>query len=105
MKTQQYSYIVQALEILVMGLKRSKFNFHLKVTAMRLYCLVGAIEPCYELYVSLECKHIQMDTFSHMLFHDSLAHHIPDCSEPLLFSIERFYGDSLREVCIKMKYM
>ena len=81
-----------------MAYEKSKFNFHFKVLAIRLYAYLGALAPGFELYQSLECKHIQMDTFTHVLFDESLSQMIPACTEGLLFSMEHFYYESLREL-------
>lgn len=93
-----HSHLVRALSICVWGLEKSKFNFHIKIIAIRLYCLLGALKPAFDLFQSLDIKHIQMDTFSHIILHDALALYIPDCSESISFAMERFYTSSLREV-------
>ena len=90
--------LLTALMILLTAWERSKFNYHIKVMAIRLYCLLGALQPAYELYKSFECKHIQMDTFTHILLDDALSLDIPDCTERFIFPMQRFYTDSLCEV-------
>lgn len=86
------------MSICVKGLQKSKFNFHIKIVAIRLYCLLGALKPAVELFKSLETKHIQMDTFSHLILHDALSLYIPDSSETVTYAMERYYLDSLKEV-------
>jgi len=90
--------LVMALMILLTAWERSKFNYHIKVMAIRVYCLLGALQPAFELYQSFDCKHIQMDTFTHVLLDDVLTLDIPDCTERFLFPMQRFYSDSLCEV-------
>eukprot|EP00339_Tiarina_fusa_P018982 CAMPEP_0117069000 /NCGR_PEP_ID=MMETSP0472-20121206/48362_1 /TAXON_ID=693140 ORGANISM="Tiarina fusus, Strain LIS" /NCGR_SAMPLE_ID=MMETSP0472 /ASSEMBLY_ACC=CAM_ASM_000603 /LENGTH=196 /DNA_ID=CAMNT_0004791295 /DNA_START=325 /DNA_END=915 /DNA_ORIENTATION=- len=39
-----------------------------------------------------------MDTLSHILLDDAISLRIPDCTESLVFSMERSYSDSAREM-------
>merc|ERR1712137_306069 len=84
--------LVRSLAICTLGLEHSKFN------AIRVNCLLGALQPASTLYTSLETKHIQIDTLSHLLLSDAISLRITDCYESLLFAMSRFYSDSLLEM-------
>src|SRR3990167_4908936 len=97
-KDYLFSLLFQGILLLHYSLRNSNLNFQLKIVLLRLYCLVSAIEPAYSLFKSLDIKHIQFDTFSHVLYHDAALLPSPS-SVSFLNSVNRFYVESLKEVC------
>jgi hypothetical protein len=80
------------------GLIRSKFNFHFKLLAVRLYCVLGAIKPAMEIYKSLTVKYLQIDTTSFFILDDAIKLHSNAEKKKLFESIQKFYNDTEKEV-------
>lgn len=62
-----YGRVLQAISLVQGALERSPHNFHLKLLIMRLYISMGAIDPAFKTWRSLEVKHVQMVTLSHLI--------------------------------------
>ncbi|KAK9767724.1 mitochondrial distribution and morphology, variant 2 [Basidiobolus ranarum] len=60
-------FLFQALVLLENALKKSIYNFQFKFLAIRLYQILGVFQRGLELYKSMDIKHIQLDTLSHMI--------------------------------------
>ncbi|PXF43798.1 N-alpha-acetyltransferase 25, NatB auxiliary subunit [Gracilariopsis chorda] len=73
--------VLQTIAVLETGLTRSPHNFHFKLLLIRLYIELGAMERVAELWESLEIKHVQMSTLTHLVLkpffetghHDALS--------------------------------
>lgn len=59
--------VLQSVAVLETGLTRSPHNFHFKLLLIRLYIELGAMERVAQLWESLEIKHIQMSTLTHLV--------------------------------------
>ncbi|ORX87429.1 TPR-like protein [Basidiobolus meristosporus CBS 931.73] len=66
-KSGDVSFLFQALVLLENALKKSTYNFQFKFLAIRLYQILGVFQRSLELYKSMDIKHIQLDTLSHMI--------------------------------------
>jgi len=73
-KSGALGYVVAGAAILQCCLKRSKFNFQIKVLLIRFYRILDAAAAAYELYTSLEVKYIQHDTISHLVLDILITH-------------------------------
>ncbi|KAJ9089978.1 mitochondrial distribution and morphology [Entomophthora muscae] len=58
---------LQAALILEYAVSHSQHNFHLKFLLVRAYHLLGAYQRPFDIYSSLDVKHIQLDTLSHLV--------------------------------------
>lgn len=102
LSTKNDQYIWHALVLLEMSLTKSPTNSQLKLLAIQLYAQIGAFMPCYNLYESLEIKHIQHDTLGYVvcnhvlrLGHLSVAHTIFDNTLRFFASVHKDTSDYL----------
>lgn len=69
--------VLKAIMMLEAALTNSPFNHDFKLVLMRLYAAVGGVDRMSELWDSLDVKHVQLSTLSHIVirpFFDS-GHH------------------------------
>eukprot|EP00178_Gracilaria_changii_P021140 TRINITY_DN62987_c0_g1_i1.p1 TRINITY_DN62987_c0_g1~~TRINITY_DN62987_c0_g1_i1.p1 ORF type:complete len:958 (+),score=113.70 TRINITY_DN62987_c0_g1_i1:298-3171(+) len=71
--------ILQCIVVLEAGLTRSPHNFHFKLLLIRLYSEIGAMERVAEIWFSLDIKHVQMSTLTHIVLKPffETGHHDP----------------------------
>lgn len=89
---------LQAIAILEAGLANSPFNFHIKLLLIRLYNEIGAIGRVAELWESLEVKHVQVSTLTHIVldpFFES-GHHY--AFQGVLESVEGLWRECDQEI-------
>lgn len=100
------SAVLQAILILEAGLAFSPCNFHFKLLLIRLYIEVGALSRIFELWQSLEVKHVQLSTLTHIVLHPffDFGHH--ESSQELLDSIAGLWRECDQEIseCISKAF-
>lgn len=62
-----WTAILDAVTVLEYGLTQSKNNFHIKLYLLQFYQLFGCFSRMQELFSSMDIKHIQWDTLSHLI--------------------------------------
>lgn len=62
-----YGRVLQAITLVETALMRSPHNFHFKLLVIRLYVSVGAMDLAFKTWCSLEIKHVQIATLSHLV--------------------------------------
>lgn len=73
--TGKLTYIMDAITLLEWAVRGTmQYNFQAKILLARLYCHhgVGGFARAFQLYRSLEFKHIQLDTLTHLLLSDAM---------------------------------
>lgn len=90
--------VFEAVVILETGLCRSPHNFHFKLLLIRLYVEIGALERVAELWESLDVKHIQLATLTHLVLRPffEMGHH--DALRNLLDGAESLWRECDREI-------
>lgn len=90
--------IVEAIVMVEAGLSRSRFNYHFKLLLIRLNLILGSCESAFELWLSLDVKHIQIATLGHLilspLFEFGLFEQLLDVAA----SFERLRSESDRDI-------
>jgi N-terminal acetyltransferase B complex non-catalytic subunit len=59
--------IIRAILVIEAGLAQSPFNFHFKLLLIRLYTTIGAVGRAFDLWSTLDVKHIQIATLGHLV--------------------------------------
>lgn len=59
--------VLKAIMVLEGGLTASPFNYDIKLLLIRLYIAIGGMERVSELWDSLEVKHVQLSTLTHVV--------------------------------------
>lgn len=92
------SAVMQAVAILENGLSRSPFNFRIKMLLLRLYLEVGAIGRVGELWESMEIKHIQLSTLTHLVHHAFFESGHHEEFKEILNSVEGLWKECDQEI-------
>jgi N-terminal acetyltransferase B complex non-catalytic subunit len=91
-------FLVEGISILRSGLKRSPYNFKLKVLLFLLYGELGAFEPAWALWKSLHVRHIQMDTLVFLSLPSTVNYGFYDETLELCRDSAKLYRDNERDV-------
>jgi N-acetyltransferase B complex (NatB) non catalytic subunit len=66
--------VLEVITLLEAALVRSPFNFQFKLLAVRLYQEAGAVRRAFEIWRTLEVKHVQTATLSHLVVRPMVDH-------------------------------
>lgn len=98
--------VLRSIAILESGLCYSPCNFHFKLLLMHLYIEAGAIERVEKLWESLEVKHVQISTLTHLVLRPffETGHHFP--LHTLLDNIASLWNECDKEIpeCISKAF-
>lgn len=89
---------LQAIAVLEAGLANSRFNFHLKLLLIRLYNEIGAIGRVAELWESLEVKHVQVSTLTHVVLNPFFESGHHDAFQGVMESVEGLWRECDQEI-------
>ncbi|KAI9363378.1 N-acetyltransferase B complex non catalytic subunit-domain-containing protein [Zopfochytrium polystomum] len=96
-RSREVNILSEAISILEAGLKRSKYNFHMKLLLLKMYHTLGASQRIVDLAGSLDVKHILHDTISY-IFADKLEHIAPfDLSLSIFLKGMTIYSSNEKE--------
>jgi len=95
--TGDRAYLLQAVALLQYGNKNSKYNFQMKLLAIRIYAILGVYNRLSEIYTSLDVKHIQQDTISFFLVDNTLNLGAFDKAIHSYAEVESFYESNRNE--------
>lgn len=90
--------VARSIVILEAALTRSPFNFHFKLLLILLYTELGAMERVTTLWESLEVRHIQIATLSHLVLVPFFETGYHDSLQLVLEGVDRLWGECDREV-------
>lgn len=99
--------VVQAIMILEAGLTESPFNVDFKLLLMHLYTVLGGMERVAALWESLDIKHVQLSTLTHLVLRPffETGHH--EALRDVLVNIDTLWRECDREIpeCTTRAYM
>lgn len=99
--------VLKTIMMLEAALTNSPFNHDFKLVLMRLYAAVGGIDRMSELWDSLDVKHVQLSTLSHIVirpFFDS-GHH--DALQTTMENINALWSEIDRQIpdCVTRAFL
>lgn len=99
--------VLKAIMMLEAALTNSPFNHDFKLVLLRLYAAVGGVDRMSELWDSLDVKHVQLSTLSHIVirpFFDS-GHH--DALQATLDNINALWSEIDRQIpdCVTRAFL
>ena len=100
---EERAYLAQAAAILERGINESKFNFQMKLLAIRIYAQLGVYQRVSELHHSLETRHVQLDTLSFFLVDNCMNLGAFDQTVDEMSNVQTFYDSNLVEAITSQK--
>lgn len=90
--------VLKTIILLEAGLKWSPFNHDFKLLLIRLYYIVGGMDKLFELWESLDVKHVQLSTLTHIVLSPlfETGHH--RSLQTILESVESLWREIDREI-------
>ena len=84
---------VSAAILLENALKRSKYNYHFKVTLVRVYAVMKSLSSrAYNIFMNdMDVKHIQFESISYIIYHDLMKYGISDRAVKVAEKVLQFY--------------
>lgn len=99
--TERYSKsgaVLGAILLVEAGLRQSPHNFHFKLLLVHLYKVVGAAELAVKMWMSLEVKHVQTATLSHLVARPIFEYGCHSMFDDIDKAFERLWIESERDV-------
>lgn len=94
-----YDRVLEAICLVGTALARSPFNFHFKLLAIRLYNAIGAAELAFKVWRTLEIKHVQTATLSHLVSGPMFEHGVHvDFASTLTRDFDKLWLECTRDV-------
>ncbi|KDO28790.1 hypothetical protein SPRG_19998 [Saprolegnia parasitica CBS 223.65] len=89
--------LVQAAAALELGLRRSAYNFQMKMLLCRVYALLGAGDAVLHRYKELDVKQIQLDSLSHLVLDGLFGLHMDKDGLRLCEAIRNLHKTTARD--------
>ncbi|KAI8384685.1 N-acetyltransferase B complex non catalytic subunit-domain-containing protein [Radiomyces spectabilis] len=83
--------VIQAITLLETALRRSTYNFQLKLTLVRLYTVLGVYTRPLQIFATMDIKQIQFDTMIHYFTDRFIALGAMDPLEEMLYESMMIY--------------
>jgi N-acetyltransferase B complex (NatB) non catalytic subunit len=92
------SAIFQTIVLIEAGLTRSPFNFHFKLLLTCLYIEIGAVERAYDVWSTLDIKHVQVSTLGHLVIRPMLNHGVNGEFKDVVALVDKLWLECEREI-------
>uniref|UniRef100_A0A6B2KXY2 Uncharacterized protein n=1 Tax=Arcella intermedia TaxID=1963864 RepID=A0A6B2KXY2_9EUKA len=91
--TDSVTTLIEILVVLEYGILKSPSNHHFKVLLMRVYGYFGASQRVSEIWDSMDIRHVQVESVSHLVLNDYLTFHSHNQSTKLIKELTKFHSD------------
>ncbi|GFQ65135.1 n-alpha-acetyltransferase 25, NatB auxiliary subunit [Trichonephila clavata] len=97
-KTGDERFIGQVLVVLENGLKSSPSNYQIKLLLMKVYNIIGAVGASFNLYESIEVKHVQQETLGYLITDSLQSAGLFNVFHNVVASSIRFYTTNYKDI-------
>jgi N-acetyltransferase B complex (NatB) non catalytic subunit len=90
--------VYMAIVLIEAGLTRSPYNFHFKLLLIRLYEKIGAAKKAFDVWSTLDIKHVQISTLGHLVVRPMFDHGVHKEFSDVTDAFDKLWLECEREI-------